>query len=294
MHRNAHPTAPAGHHTDGDPLRGVPPTVVPAATMEALQEELANFIESRGIKLKKDDNTQLKQAILDAISRGIQQGDFVTKSEFQLHTQGGDPHQQYALESMLGEAAKMNVGSTGGTVASGDHAHAQYELKTNLKQAAYRDVGRGPNQVATGDHTHSEFLTPSSQSFAKHSLGSSLSFGVWRHLATIWLPKTLAKEMGVRVSLPFVRVEENGRGANPGCDILVGVNGANVTSSRIHIPADRYGNGLSYGATPIGTLIIPAGTTNLTISVLVSLTASMQNPSIADGVVVAELIDLHA
>ncbi|MGN5220521.1 hypothetical protein [Aeromonas veronii] len=156
MHRNAHPTAPAGHHTDGDPLRGVPPTVVPAATMEALQEELANFIESRGIKLKKDDNTQLKQAILDAISRGIQQGDFVTKSEFQLHTQGGDPHQQYALESMLGEAAKMNVGSTGGTVASGDHAHAQYELKTSLKQAAYRDVGAGAGQVAAGNHTHQE------------------------------------------------------------------------------------------------------------------------------------------
>ncbi|WP_429056585.1 hypothetical protein [Aeromonas veronii] len=159
MHRNAHPTAPAGHHTDGDPLRGVPPTVVPAATMEALQEELANFIESRGIKLKKDDNTQLKQAILDAISRGIQQGDFVTKSEFQLHTQGGDPHQQYALESMLGEAAKMNVGSTGGTVASGDHAHAQYELKVSLKQAAYRDVGSGANQVAVGNHTHADYVT---------------------------------------------------------------------------------------------------------------------------------------
>lgn len=156
MHRNSHPSAPGGHHTDGDPARGIAPTVVPAATMEALQEELANFIESRGIVLNKQDNTQLKQAILDAIGKTVQQGDFVTHTEFQLHTQGGDPHQQYALESMLGEAARMNTGTTGGTVAVGDHAHAQYELKSNLKQAAYRDVGAGADQVAAGNHTHSE------------------------------------------------------------------------------------------------------------------------------------------
>lgn len=159
MHRNTHLTAPGGHHTDGDPSRGIAPTVVPAATMEALQEELANFIESRGIALKKEDNTQLKRAILDAIGKAVQQGDFVTRTEFQSHTQGGDPHQQYALESMLGEAARMDTGTTGSTVARGDHAHAQYELKSNLKQAAYRDVGAAANQVAAGDHGHSDYVT---------------------------------------------------------------------------------------------------------------------------------------
>lgn len=159
MHRNSHPSAPGGHHSDGDPSRGIPPTVVPAATMEALQEELAHFIESRGITLNKNDNTQLKQAILDAIGKGVAQGDFVTRSEFRGHTEGADPHQQYALESMLGEAARMNTGTTGGTVAKGDHSHAQFaqfELKTNLKQAAYRDVGTGAGQVAAGNHTHPE------------------------------------------------------------------------------------------------------------------------------------------
>lgn len=157
MHRNDHPSAPGGVHTDGDPQRGIAPTTVIASLMNALQEELAHFIESRGIALNKNDNTQLKQAILDAIADTVTSGDFVTHSEFQLHTQGGDPHQQYALESMLGDAAAMDVGTTPSTVARGDHSHGefnQFELKTNLKQAAYKDVGTGADQVAAGNHTH--------------------------------------------------------------------------------------------------------------------------------------------
>lgn len=156
MHRNDHPSAPGGVHTDGDPQRGIAPTTVTAALMNALQEELAHFIESRGIVLNKNDNTQLTMAILDAIGTTVASGDFVTHSEFQLHTQGGDPHQQYALESMLGDAAHMDVGTTGSTVAAGDHAHSQYELKSNLKQAAYKDVGTGADQVAAGNHSHTD------------------------------------------------------------------------------------------------------------------------------------------
>lgn len=154
MHRNDHPSAPGGIHVEGDPTRGIAPTTVTAAIMNAFQEELANFIESRGITLNKEDNTQLTQAILEAITVTVTGGDFVTHTEFEAHTQGGDPHQQYALESMLGDAAHMDLGTTGGTVAAGDHVHGQYELKSNLKQAAYRDVGSGADQVAAGDHTH--------------------------------------------------------------------------------------------------------------------------------------------
>ena len=154
MHRNDHPSAPGGIHTEGDPSRGIAPTTVTAAIMNALQEEIAHFIESRVIVLDKNDNTQLTQALLDAITTTVVGGDFVTHPEFEAHTQGGDPHQQYALDSMLGDAAHMDVGTTGGTVASGDHLHAQYELKTNLKQAAYRDVGSGADQVAAGNHAH--------------------------------------------------------------------------------------------------------------------------------------------
>ncbi|MGL4885370.1 MAG: hypothetical protein ACRC4V_03315 [Aeromonas veronii] len=152
MHRNSHPTAPGGHHTDGDPARGIAPTVVPAATMEALQEELANFILSRGITLNKQDNTQLKQAILDAIDKIVQH-------EFQQHTPGVDPHPQYALKNSLREAAFMDTGTTPETVAKGDHTHSQYELKSNLKAGAYRDVGSGAEQVAQGNHSHSQYIT---------------------------------------------------------------------------------------------------------------------------------------
>jgi hypothetical protein len=40
------------------------------------------------------------------------------------HVGQADPHTQYALESALGGAATLNVGTTAGTVAAGDHLHA--------------------------------------------------------------------------------------------------------------------------------------------------------------------------
>lgn len=177
MHRNAHPTAPGGHHNDGDPSRGIAPTIVPAATMEALQEELCNFIESRGITLNKADNTQLKQAILDAIGKTVAQGDFVTHSEFRLHTEGGDPHQQYALESMLGDAATKDVGTAAHQVAAGNHEHSQYERKDNLKQGAYRDVGTGANQLAAGNHSHPSYVTSEQLQAAVQSNRNVLHWG---------------------------------------------------------------------------------------------------------------------
>ena len=100
-----------------------------------------------GADMDKQAGTKAHKISLALLKEG-------THSEFEAHTQGGDPHQQYALDSMLGDAAHMDVGTTGGTVASGDHLHAQYELKTNLKQAAYKDVGSGADQVAAGNHAH--------------------------------------------------------------------------------------------------------------------------------------------
>lgn len=40
------------------------------------------------------------------------------------HIAAGDPHPGYALESALGAAALLGVGTTAGTVAAGDHLHA--------------------------------------------------------------------------------------------------------------------------------------------------------------------------
>lgn len=294
MHRNDHKTANAGLHHDGDPQHGIPATIVPAATMNALQEELANFIESRGIVLNKADNTQLKQAILDAIGKTVEGGDFVTKTEFRQHAQGEDPHQQYALQSMLGDAAGKDVGTGAHQVAAGNHEHSLYELKDSLKQGAYRDVGSGSNQLAAGNHSHPEFLVSSATALSKQLGYRPLSWNAWQGLISFTLPRALTSYATVRVTLPLFRAEENGRGAHPGCELWVSVNGVQVLTTRIHNPADRYGNGLSFGAIPIASLVLPPGTSGLDISVHPALIASMREPSISAGVVVVEVIDLYA
>jgi hypothetical protein len=53
---------PNGYFTGGDPDLGVPATVVTADWANAVQEELAYFIEQAGLSLDKADPTQLKQA----------------------------------------------------------------------------------------------------------------------------------------------------------------------------------------------------------------------------------------
>jgi hypothetical protein len=50
--------------SDGDPIAGKKGTVVTADFMNAVQEELATFMESMGIVLSTTDNTQLRQAVL--------------------------------------------------------------------------------------------------------------------------------------------------------------------------------------------------------------------------------------
>lgn len=64
MHKIDHATATgANEFTDGNPQTAVKPTVVTAAWLNALQNELSNFITAMGITLNKADNTQLKQAL---------------------------------------------------------------------------------------------------------------------------------------------------------------------------------------------------------------------------------------
>lgn len=278
MHRNDHPSAPGGMHTDGDPQRGIAPTTVTAALMNALQEELANFIESRGITLDKNDNTQLKMAILDAVTTTVTSGDFVTHSEFELHTQGGDPHQQYALESMLGDAAGMDVGTTGGTVASGDHAHAQYELKSNLKGAAYKDVGMEAGKVAPGVHTHAE-MQPALTAYCP---AANATFGVNQQLA-IFSIKAETSERPARISLPVFSLDCESDGTEPGFRCYVRVNHVDYISNLVWVPNDRYGNGLAYTWTPMVTFTVPANTPSLTIEVRLEHINGMTNPRYASG-----------
>lgn len=79
MHRIDHPTAvsvlptpdPAGtpgYFTDGDPMGGIPATVVTRDWANAVQEEIANVIDAAGIPLDKTNNGQMAQAIAAQIA----------------------------------------------------------------------------------------------------------------------------------------------------------------------------------------------------------------------------------
>lgn len=64
--------------TNGDPLTGVPATVVDADWLNSLQEEIALFIESQGITLDQTgvDLTQLQDALNSLVEAGSSIADF--------------------------------------------------------------------------------------------------------------------------------------------------------------------------------------------------------------------------
>ncbi len=64
MHRNDHATATTEDlFTEGDPQQGTPATVVTAAFLNAVQEELCNLVEEAGLTLDEADHTQVFDAI---------------------------------------------------------------------------------------------------------------------------------------------------------------------------------------------------------------------------------------
>lgn len=71
MHRiDAPGFAPGNLFTEGNPSLSIPATEVSDDWLNDVQEELSLFIESRGITLVKGLQTQLRDAILDAIGAG--------------------------------------------------------------------------------------------------------------------------------------------------------------------------------------------------------------------------------
>jgi hypothetical protein len=68
MHLIDHSTAAVGNQfTDGNAGTGIPATRVTAKWLNNIQNELANFITSRGITLSDASATQLKDAIASAV-----------------------------------------------------------------------------------------------------------------------------------------------------------------------------------------------------------------------------------
>ena len=71
MHRIDSPGfAPGNLFTEGNPSLNIPATEVSDDWLNDVQEEIAKFIESRGITLVKGTQTQLTDAILNAIGAG--------------------------------------------------------------------------------------------------------------------------------------------------------------------------------------------------------------------------------
>lgn len=75
MHRIDGPAAvPGGHFTEGDPNVGTPATVVTAAFLNAVQDEICGVIEATGTGLSKPSNDQLLKAIQSLLAASIPAG----------------------------------------------------------------------------------------------------------------------------------------------------------------------------------------------------------------------------
>ncbi|WP_409559089.1 hypothetical protein [Escherichia coli] len=97
--------------TRGNPQTGTPATDLDDDYFDMLQEELCSVVEASGASLEKGRHDQLLTALRALLlSRKNPFGDI--KSDGTVQT---------ALANLgLGEAAKLNVGTTAGTVAAGD------------------------------------------------------------------------------------------------------------------------------------------------------------------------------
>ncbi|WP_392441007.1 hypothetical protein [Edwardsiella piscicida] len=131
-----------GQYTDGNVAGGIAATRLRAAAFNAIQEELANIVESAGITLSPDDSNQ----VLTALKKHFQASDATLTALAGLATSenkipyfiGADRAALADFSKVgrdiagagtvndvlqylgLGDAAKRNVGTTSGTVAAGD------------------------------------------------------------------------------------------------------------------------------------------------------------------------------
>ncbi|MDN0120683.1 hypothetical protein QVN83_17125 [Yersinia frederiksenii] len=163
MHRIDTPTAQtdkfgAGKNgfTRGNPQTGVPATALDDDYFDAVQEEIAGFIEGAGIVLNKNNRTQLAAALKKLFLQ--------TANNFSEIKAAGPVALAAALSNLgLGAAAKLNTNVSGG-VALFDNALniandlieiknkgavAQINSRTNIGcgTAASKDVGTGTGQI---------------------------------------------------------------------------------------------------------------------------------------------------
>ncbi|WGT21135.1 hypothetical protein [Escherichia coli] len=115
-----------GKYTDGSVAGGIAATRLRAAAFNAMQEELAHIVESAGLALDINDMTQVLKAIQKlTLSRANPFADIKSDGAAAIST---------ALTNLgLGGAAKLDVGTTAGTVAAGNDA--RFGLMIGVGQA---------------------------------------------------------------------------------------------------------------------------------------------------------------
>ena len=74
MHRIDSPDNDNGKFTDGNPEQGVEATVIWSKWLNAVQEEIAHFIEEAGLELDDTDNGQLYTALIKIFNDGLSLG----------------------------------------------------------------------------------------------------------------------------------------------------------------------------------------------------------------------------
>lgn len=155
MQRIQHPTAtPDNRFTEGSPTSGTPATVVTAAFLNSVQEEIASTIEAAGIPLNVGANDQFRKAIFSLvypvgcvfISTSIQ-------TPFQLF--GIGTWENYAAGRVLvgldvSDPVFDVVGETGGA--------KEITLSVEQMPAHRHSIERGSSTTGAGGGAHQSFV----------------------------------------------------------------------------------------------------------------------------------------
>lgn len=130
--------------TEGDPTQGVPATTVTGAWLNALQEEIANVIESAGMSLAKPDNTQMAAAIRAIISANQVQAWYTGDVRLTMRKVADDGW-------LLCNDGTIGKTGSAGTARANDDTEALFKLLWNNVADGFAPVSGGRGSSADAD-----------------------------------------------------------------------------------------------------------------------------------------------